>query len=58
MSQVALAHASGLRPATISALYHDRTDSVGKATLARLLEGLRRLTGVAYGAGELLQFRQ
>lgn len=58
LSQVALARASGLRPATLSALYHDRTNSISKATLARLLEGLRKLTGRAYRAGDLLHFRE
>ncbi|WP_217449187.1 helix-turn-helix transcriptional regulator [Deinococcus sp. JMULE3] len=58
LTQTALAQANGLRPATISALYHDRTDAIAKGTLTRLLAGLHHLTGVPYQVGDILQLRQ
>lgn len=55
LTQSALSTASGLRVGTISALYHDRTDSVSKATLTKLIRGLRVLTGTPYDVGDLFR---
>lgn len=55
LTQSALSTASGLRVGTISALYHDRTDSVSKATLTKLILGLRVLTGKPYDVGDLFR---
>lgn len=55
LTQSALSTASGLRVGTISALYHDRTDSVSKVTLTKLIRGLRVLTGKPYDVGDLFR---
>ncbi|CAM4059512.1 helix-turn-helix transcriptional regulator [Deinococcus marmoris] len=57
VSQTALAQATGLRPATIHALYHDRTSSVTWDVLARLLMGLHALTHEPYEMGDLFRLR-
>ncbi|GGO38352.1 helix-turn-helix domain-containing protein [Deinococcus humi] len=57
INQTALAQASGLRPATIHALYHDRTTSVTWDVLARLLVGLQTLTNEAYEIGDVFRLR-
>ena len=57
ISQTALAQACGLRPATIHALYHDRTNSVTWDVLARLLTGLQALTGEPYSMGDVFRLR-
>ena len=57
VSQTALAQACGLRPATIHALYHDRTNSVTWDVLARLLLGLQALTGEPYDMGDVFRLR-
>lgn len=56
LSQSALARASRLQPGTISALYHDRTDSISLVTLAKIVSGLRVLTGQPYTAADLLRY--
>lgn len=58
LTQKAVAQASGLRPGTISALYHDQTEAITKTTLSRVIEGLQKLTGMTYDVGDILQFRQ
>ena len=57
ISQTALAQACGLRPATIHALYHDRTSSVTWDVLARLLMGLQALTHEPYEMGDVFRLR-
>ena len=56
ITQTALAKASGLRPGTISALYHDRTCAITKSALADLIRGLRSLSDMDYDAADVLHF--
>lgn len=56
IKQTELARASELRLATISALYHDQTDALSKRVVARVLMGLRDLTGQEYTVGDLVHF--
>ncbi len=56
IKQTDLARASELRLATVSALYHDQTDALSKRVVARVLMGLRDLTGQQYTVGDLFHF--
>lgn len=56
IKQTELARASELRLATVSALYHDQTDALSKRVVARVLMGLRDLTGQQYTVGDLFHF--
>lgn len=58
ITQTQLAQASRLRPATVHALYHDRTGTISKYVLARVFMGLHKLTGKEYGVGDLLTFEK
>lgn len=55
LSQTALAKASGIRQATINALYHNRTTSVSLRVMYRLLNGLQELTGEPYEIGDVFR---
>lgn len=56
IKQTELAEATGLRLATINALFHDRTSSVSKDTMARIVQALRRMTGRPYTVGDLFEY--
>lgn len=56
IKQTELARASELRLATVGALYHDQTDALSKRVVARVLMGLRDLTGQQYTVGDLFHF--
>lgn len=57
IKQTELAKAGGLRLATVNALYHNKTDTVSKLVLARVLMGLHYLTGVEYTVADLIRFQ-
>ena len=56
IKQTDLAKAGGLRLATVNALYHNKTDTISKLVLARVLTGLRELTGEEYTVADLICF--
>jgi len=56
IKQKQLAEASGLRPATINALYNEQAKGIQWETLAQLLDGLHKLTGQAYAISDLLEY--
>ncbi|KEF35796.1 hypothetical protein RDMS_00015 [Deinococcus sp. RL] len=58
IKQTELAQAGELRLATVNALFHDRSGSVSKETMARVVEGLRRITGHPYTVGDLFEYRE
>lgn len=58
VKQTALAEASGLRYATVNALYNGKTERVDFSTLAAVLDGLNTLTGKHYGVADLLAYEE
>lgn len=55
LTQLAIAQASGLRTATVNALYHESAKGVQFDTLAQLLDGLHSLTGHRYTVADLIE---
>ena len=58
VKQAALAEASGLRYATVNALYNGKTERVDFSTLAAVLDGLNTLTGKNYSVADLLAYEE
>jgi DNA-binding Xre family transcriptional regulator len=56
VKQAALAEASGLRYATVNALYNGKTERVDFTTLAAVLDGLNNITGESYTVADLLKY--
>lgn len=55
-TQLAVAQASGLRTATINALYHESAKGIQFETLAQLIDGLNTLSGESYDVSDLIYY--
>ena len=58
IKQVDLAAAAHLRYATLNTFFNGQAKGVDYLTLAKTLEGLRRLSGQNYDVGDLLKYEE